>query len=151
MQLLVLLVGVAVLIGIGLMLRYTSFGKQMRALADNFDLAEITGIDTQRVVLFTWMVAAGLAGLAGVLYAASIGVMNPNLGFSLILSLFAAAVLGGVGNAFGALAGGLIIGLSQEWATLFFNTRWKPATGFVILVLTLILLPQGIFGRRRTL
>jgi neutral amino acid transport system permease protein len=77
--------------------------------------------------------------------------MNPNLGLSLILSLFAAAVLGGVGNAFGALAGGIVIGLSQEWSTLLINTRWKPGVGFVILILTLILLPQGIFGRKRAL
>jgi neutral amino acid transport system permease protein len=151
MQLIVMLVGFAVLLTTGLMLRYTRFGKQMRALADNFELAEVTGIDTQRIVVLTWLVAAGLAGLAGVLYAASIGVMNPNLGLSLILSLFAAAVLGGVGNAFGALAGGLVIGLSEEWSTLVFNTRWKPGVGFVILILTLILLPQGILGRKRVL
>lgn len=151
MQLIVMLAGLAVLVATGLVLRYTRFGKQMRALADNFELAEVTGIDTQRIVVLTWVVAAGLAGLAGVLYAASIGVMNPNLGFSLILSLFAASVLGGVGNVFGALAGGIVIGLSQEWSTLLFNTRWKPGVGFVILILTLILLPQGILGRKRVL
>ena len=59
-------------------------------------------------------------------------------------------MLGGIGNAYGALAGGIIIGLSQEWSTLFLNPRWKPAVGFVILILTLLLMPRGIFGRRRT-
>ena len=100
------------------MLRYTSLGRQMRALADNFDLAETTGIDTGRVVIYTWILSAGLAGLAGVMVVGSIGSLNPNTGFTLLLPMFAAVVLGGIGNAFGALAGGLVIGLTQEWSTL---------------------------------
>ncbi len=151
MQLVVVVVGLAVLAALGLFLRRAGVGKQMRAVADDMDLAEAAGIDTRRVVVVTWVFAAGMAGLAGVLYAAAIGVMNPNLGFSLLLSLFAAAVLGGIGNAFGALAGGLLIGVSQEWSTLVFNPRWKPAVGFVILVLALLARPQGLLGRRRTL
>ncbi len=151
MQLYVILIGLAALIATGLMLRHTTVGKQMRALADDIGLAETAGIDTERVIVVTWVCAAGLAGLAGVLYAAAIGVMNPNLGFSLLLSLFAAVVLGGIGNAYGALAGGLLIGVSQEWATLVVNPRWKPTVGFVILVLTLLVLPQGLFGQKRVL
>ena len=108
-----------------------------------------TGIDTRRTIRITWAVAGGLAALAGILYAAAIGSINPNFGVTILLSLFAAAVLGGIGNAYGALAGGIVIGLSQEWATLFFNPRWKPAVGFAILILTLLLLPRGIFGRKR--
>jgi neutral amino acid transport system permease protein len=65
------------------------------------------------------------------------------------LSLFTAAVLGGIGNAYGALAGGLIIGLAQEWSTLFFNVRWKPVVGFAILILMLLVMPRGIFGSGR--
>jgi neutral amino acid transport system permease protein len=151
MQLVVVIVGFAVLCSTGLMLRYTSLGKQMRALSDNPDLAEASGIDTQRIVLATWLIGGGLAGLAGVLYASSIGVMNPNLGFSLLLAFFAASVLGGVGNAYGALLGGVLIGLAQEWATLVIDPRWKPAVGFSILILTLLFLPQGLLGRRRVL
>ena len=151
MQLVVVLTGLAVLTVMGLVLRHTSIGKQMRALADDPDLADAAGIDTGRVVIATWAFAAGLAGLAGVLYAAAIGVMNPNLGFSLLLSLFAAAVLGGIGNAYGALAGGLLIGLSEEWSTLVFAPRWKPAVGFVILVAALLVRPEGILGKRRAL
>ena len=75
----------------------------------------------------------------------------PNLGFSLLLNLFAAAVLGGIGNAFGALVGGIVIGISQEWSTLLLNPRWKPTVGFAILVLTLLVRPRGILGRRLTL
>ncbi|MBW3536104.1 MAG: efflux RND transporter permease subunit, partial [Gemmatimonadetes bacterium] len=95
-QLIVVIVGFTVLLAVGAMLRFTSLGRQMRALADNFELAEVAGIDTDRVVLATWIFAAGLAGLAGVLYTSAIGNMTPNLGFFLLLSLFAAVILGGM-------------------------------------------------------
>jgi neutral amino acid transport system permease protein len=75
--------------------------------------------------------------------------VNPNFGFLILLSLFTAAVLGGIGNAFGALVGGLVVGLAQEWSTLFFNARWKPVIGFAILILMLLVMPRGIFGARR--
>ena len=149
LQLLAMLVGLAVIILTGLALRFTRLGKEMRALSDNMALAEVTGIDTRRVVRITWAVAGGLAALAGILYAAAIGSISPNFGVTILLSLFAAAILGGIGNAYGALAGGIVIGLSQEWATLFVNPRWKPAVGFAILILTLLVLPRGIFGRKR--
>jgi neutral amino acid transport system permease protein len=103
-------------------------------------------------VIATWIFAAGLARLAGVLYTAAIGTMTPNLGFFLLLSLFAAVILGGIGNAYGALAGGLLLGVAQEWSTLVIDARWKIAVGFAILILVLIVRPQGLFGRaERTL
>ncbi len=149
LQLVVLLVGLATILLTGIGLRFTRLGKEMRAVADNIALAEVAGIDTRRTIRATWLVAGGLAALAGILYAASIGTINPNFGFTILLSLFAAAVLGGIGNAYGALAGGVVIGLSQEWSTLFFNPRWKPAVGFAILIATLLLMPRGIFGRKK--
>jgi neutral amino acid transport system permease protein len=149
LQLVVMLVGLATIALAGIGLRYTRLGKEMRAVADNIALAEVTGIDTRRTIRVTWLVSGAMAALAGILYAASIGSINPNFGFTILLSLFAAAVLGGIGNAYGALAGGIVIGLSQEWATLFFNPRWKPAIGFAILILTLLVMPRGIFGRKK--
>lgn len=150
-QLIVLIVGLVVLASVAGMLRYTSLGRQMRALADNFDLAETTGIDTRRIVWLTWLLSGALAGLAGVLVAASIGSFTPNTGFTLLLSLFAAVVLGGIGNAFGALAGGLVIGITQEWSTIVIDSEWKVAISFLVLIVVLVLRPQGIFGRERTL
>ncbi|HEV2821014.1 MAG TPA: branched-chain amino acid ABC transporter permease [Solirubrobacteraceae bacterium] len=147
-QLIVVIVGFAVLVAVGAMLRFTSLGRQMRALSDNFELAEVAGINTDRVVLATWIFAAGLAGLAGVLYTAAIGNMTPNLGFFLLLGLFAAVILGGIGNAYGALAGGVLLGLTQEWSTLLIDARWKIAVGFAILILALVVRPQGLFGRK---
>jgi neutral amino acid transport system permease protein len=117
-NLIVIIVGFIVLIGTGMMLRYTLLGKRMRALSDNLNLAETSGIDTSRVILWTWV--------------------------------FAAVVMGGIGNAYGALAGGIVLGLVIEWSTLFIDARWKTAIGFVILILVLIVRPQGIFGRAKT-
>lgn len=146
-ELIVVLIGVAVLVAVALMLKLTSLGRQMRALADDFQLAEVAGVNTDRVVVLTWIFAAGLAGLAGVLYTAAIGAMTPNLGFFLLLSLFAAVILGGIGNAYGALAGGLMLGIVQEWSTLVIDARWKIAVGFAVLILVLVVRPQGLFGR----
>lgn len=148
-ELIATLIGFAVIVLVALMLRFTSLGKQMRALADNHDLAEITGIDTGRIILVTWILAGALAGLSGILYGAAIGQLTPTLGNPLLLSLFGAVVVGGIGNAYGALAGGILLGLAQEWAVLFVDPRWKIAVGFVALVVTLIIRPQGIFGTER--
>jgi neutral amino acid transport system permease protein len=148
-NLIVIIVGFAVLIGTGMMLRYTLLGKRMRALSDDLNLAETSGIDTSRVILWTWVFAGASAGLAGVLTGA-ITQVQPELGFELLLPIFAAVVLGGIGNAYGALAGGIVLGLVIEWSTLFIDARWKSAIGFVVLILVLIVRPQGIFGRAKT-
>jgi neutral amino acid transport system permease protein len=150
-QLIVLIVGLVVLAAVAAMLRFTSLGRQMRALADNFELAETTGINTRKVVFVTWAFSGALAGLAGVLVAASIGGFTPNTGFTLLLSIFAAVILGGIGNAFGALIGGLVIGITQEWSTIVIAAEWKVAISFLVLIVVLVLRPQGIFGRERTL
>ena len=149
-ELIVTLLGLATIVAVALALRSTSLGKQARALSDSIQLSETTGIDTDRIVLVTWAVSAGLAGLAGILYALPAGSANPNIGFSLVLSIFAAVVVGGIGNAYGALAGGLLIGLVQEWSTLVIEPAMKVAVGFAVLVLVLLVRPQGLFGRART-
>jgi neutral amino acid transport system permease protein len=139
-----------VLVAVGLMLRYTLLGKRMRALSDDLDLAETAGIDTRRVILYTWVFAGTLAGLAGVL-AAAITSLYPELGFELLLPIFAAVILGGIGDAFGALAAGLVLGVVTEWSTLIIDARWKTAVGFLVLVIVLIVRPQGSFGRAKTI
>ena len=150
LQALVLVVGVVASTLLGLSLAFTRVGKQIRALADNMALAEVAGVDTTRAIRLIWIVAGGLAALAGVLFAAAVGSVNPNFGFFILLSLFTAAVLGSIGNAYGALLGGLVIGLAEEWSTLLFNPRWKPVVGFAILIVMLLVLPGGIFGGART-
>jgi len=150
-QLIVLIIGVAVLVGVGLMLRYTLLGKRMRALSDNLELAEASGIDTSRVVLWTWVFAGGLAGLAGVLIGGFEGSFDPEIGFTLLLPIFAAVVLGGIGDAFGALAGAMLLGVMIELSTLVIDSRWKILVGFVILILALVVRPQGIFGKAKAI
>ena len=149
-ELIVVVVGIAVLVAVGLGLRLTLLGKRMRALSDDLELAETSGIDTRRVILWTWVFSGTLAGLAGVM-AASVTSLYPEMGFELLLPIFAAVVLGGIGDAFGALAAGLVIGVMTEWSTLVIDARWKTAVGFLVLLIVLIVRPQGIFGRAKAI
>jgi neutral amino acid transport system permease protein len=146
----VILISFAVLLGTGLMLRYTLLGKRMRALSDSIELAETSGIDTGRVITWTWVFAGAFAGLAGV-FLAAVTQIQPELGFELLLPIFAAVVLGGIGDAFGALAGGILLGLVVEWSGLYIASGLKVAVAFVVLILVLIVRPQGIFGKARAI
>lgn len=147
-ELMIIIVGFVVLIAVGLMLRLTLLGKQMRAVSDDLDLAETAGIDTQRVIILTWVFAGALGGLAGVM-AGSTQTVYPELGFELLLPIFAAVILGGIGDAFGALAAGIVLGVVIELSTLVFEPQWKLVVGFVVLILVLVIRPQGIFGKAR--
>jgi neutral amino acid transport system permease protein len=149
-ELIVIAVGATVLLAVATMLKFSLLGKQMRALSDNLELAETAGIDTSRVILYTWLFAGALAGLAGVL-AGAVTDVRPEMGFGLLLPIFAAVVVGGIGDAFGALVGGILLGVVIEWSTLFIDFRWKTAVGFAVLIIALILRPQGIFGRARAI
>lgn len=145
---LVIIAGAAVLvIALHLFLRYTKTGKAMRAMADNVDLAKVSGIDTERVVLWTWALGAIAAGAAGVFLGLDTQV-NPTMGWRVLLSVFAAAILGGIGSPYGAIAGGLVIGLASELSTLVISPAYKSAVAFGILVMMLVVRPTGLFGGR---
>lgn len=147
-ELLVVIVGIAVLALVAAVVRFTMLGKRMRALSDDISLAEVAGIDTRRVILFTWLFAGALAGLAGAL-AGALTNLRPELGFELLLPIFAAVILGGIGNPFGALVAGLVLGVVIELSTLVIEPRWKVTVGFVALIIALIIRPQGIFGKAK--
>jgi neutral amino acid transport system permease protein len=149
-QLIVIVVGFVVLISVGMMLRYSLLGKRMRAISDDLELAETSGIDTGRVITYTWLFAGALAGLAGVL-AGAVTELTPELGFELLLPIFAAVIVGGIGDPFGALVGGIALGVVTEWSTMFVDSIWKTSVAFVVLVLVLIIRPQGIFGKAKSL
>ncbi len=140
------IVAYAMLAGSALTLRYTRLGKQMRALADNLDLAETTGLDTQRLIVITWAVGGALAGLGGIIYVLSTGAFDPQFGFTLLLPLFAAVLLGGAGSPYGAIVGGVVLGIAEEWSTLFVNPNWKVTIAFAVLIATLLVRPQGVFA-----
>jgi neutral amino acid transport system permease protein len=155
-QIVVIAVAFTAIAAVGLMLAKTTLGKSMRALSDNRDLAAATGIDIDRVTTYTWVLGAGLAGLGGVLQGLVQNAFNPNMGFTLLLFIFAAVVLGGVGSAYGALAGGIVVGLMMEvstWNVLpagGVNPVYKPVVAFSILILVLLFRPQGVLGKART-
>jgi neutral amino acid transport system permease protein len=151
-------VGIALsaIVLVGLMLARTGLGKSMRALADDRSLAAVTGIDVDRTVVVTWALAGGLAGVAGLLQALILNAFNPNFGSMLLLPVFAAVVLGGIGSAYGALVGGLVLGLVMEvstWNALAGGAPpvYKPVVAFAVLIVVLLVRPQGVFGRVRVL
>jgi len=147
---------VVVVPAVAAMLAWTSIGKSMRAVADNRDLAEISGIDTDRIGLYVWLVAGALAGLGGTMLALVQGVFDPNLGFNVLFLILTVVVLGGIGNAFGALLAGFALGLVMEVSTwpLFFGgvpTQYQPVVGFIVLILLLMFRPQGLLGKAQVL
>lgn len=133
------------IIMVHLFLKKTKMGKAMRAASDNMDLAEVAGIDTQRVIIWTWVVGTSLAVCGGVMLGVENG-LRPPMGWELLLPLFAAAILGGIGKPYGAMAGGLIIGIAQEVSAGYISTAYKPAVAFIIMIAVLLVRPQGIFG-----
>ena len=139
-----------------LFLGRTPLGKSMRAVADNRDLAAVSGIDVDRIGAYVWLLAGGLAGLGGIMFAAVQGAFDPNLGFEILFLIFTTVVLGGIGSAYGALVAGLVLGLVMElstWSGLAggLEARFKPILAFVALIGLLLYRPQGLFGRARVL
>jgi len=126
----------------------TKMGKAMRATSDNLELARVSGINTERVVWWTWAIGAALAATAGVLLAVFQAQLFPVMGWKILIPLFAAVILGSIGNPYGALAGALIIGVAAEVSTQWITPAYKPAIAFAIMIVTLLLRPRGLFGVR---
>jgi branched-subunit amino acid ABC-type transport system permease component len=144
----------AAILALGVFLARSTLGRTMRALSDDRALAAIAGIRVGRVITYTWIISGLLAGLAGVFAGLVQSSFDPNFGFQLLLPVFAAVVLGGIGSAYGALAGGLVLGLAMElstWSSLLggVNPVYKPVVAFAILIVALMVRPQGLFGRAR--
>ncbi len=145
-DLVVMAVSVAVLVAVGLGLQRTRLGKATRAVADNPSLAASSGIDVERVINVVWAVGAGLAALGGVFLSLTQQVNFIN-GFNLLLLMFAGVTLGGLGTAFGALVGSLVIGIFTQLSTLVIPSELQQVGALAILILVLIVRPQGILGR----
>lgn len=155
-QLVAIVITVVVAPAMALFLGKTPLGKSMRAVADNRDLAAVAGIDVERVGAYVWLLAGGLAGLGGTMFAAVQGAFDPNLGFEVLFLIFTTVVLGGIGSAYGALVAGLVLGLVMELSTWSgfaggLEARFKPVLAFVALIGLLLYRPQGLFGRARIL
>lgn len=165
-QLLMVLCTAAAVIALHFFLTRTRLGKAMRAMADNADLAQVSGINTKLVVRVTWIIAGSLACLAGTMLALDVS-LKPDLAFNIVLPIFAAAIVGGLGQSYGAIAGGFLIGFAEtlaifNWTTLvrplagilpfelpanlaIVPTEYKLTVAFVILVIVLLWRPTGIF------
>jgi neutral amino acid transport system permease protein len=139
-------IALVILVLVGLLLQKTRVGKAMRAVSDNPDLAASSGIDVQRVILFVWMAGGALAALGGILYSMSEQV-SFQMGFQLLLLMFAGITLGGLGTAYGALAGGFVIGLFVQVSTMWVSPELKTVGALAILILVLLVRPQGILGQ----
>jgi branched-chain amino acid transport system permease protein len=140
-----IVISIVVLVLVALMLQRTKIGKAMRAVADNRDLAASSGIDVDRVVLLVWAVGTSLAFLGGVLYGLSEQV-NTRFGFELLLLMFAGITLGGLGTAYGALVGSFIVGWFVNVSTLWIAPDLKNVGALLVLIVILLVRPQGIFG-----
>ena len=141
------IVAVIVLVLTMLWLGYTKTGKASRAVSDNPALASASGINVERVINQVWIIGAGLAGLSGALYSMSVGV-NWLEGFQLLLLVFAGVVLGGLGTALGAIVGSLVVGVLIQVSTLVIPTEMKNVGALLIMIIILLIRPQGLLGRR---
>lgn len=149
-DLVVIAVAAAAMLGVGLLLQGTRLGTAMRAVADDRDLAESSGIDVRRIIFAVWAVGGGLAALGGVLFSTAEKV-DWDLGYQQLLLMFAAVVLGGLGSAYGAMVGGLIVGVASELSTLWIPVDFKTAVALGVLIIVLLLRPQGVLGVRERL
>ncbi len=146
-QLLVIGLTAVTVVVLHLFLKHSTLGRAMRATADNPQLARVAGIDPERMLRTTWLLGGVLAALAGVFAGLTVQ-LRPTLGLDLLLPLFAAVVLGGIGSVWGAVVGGLVVGLAESAAVAWVGAEWRAAAAFVVLIAMLLVRPNGLFGER---
>lgn len=132
-----------------LVLSRTTFGYSLRAVAENPTLAQVSGINLNRMIVLIWLIGGGLAAAAGVFYGLT-NQINPVLGRDLVLPIFAATIVGGIGSIYGAVLGGFLVGLASNLALVILPSGYSPAVPFLIILAVLIIRPHGLFGEERT-
>jgi branched-chain amino acid transport system permease protein len=137
-----------VLAAVGYFLTRTRTGRATRAVSDNPALASASGIDVDRIIRLVWIISAALAGLAGVMLGLVLNGISWQTGMQLLLLMFSAVTLGGLGTAFGALFGSIVIGMSVELSNMVLPADFKYATALLLLIIILLVRPQGLFGRK---
>ncbi len=146
-QLLVLALTLAIVAVLHLFLRYSVLGRSMRATAINPALAQVTGIDPERVLRATWLIGGALAAVAGVFAGITLQ-LRPTMGVDLLLPLFAAVILGGIGSIWGAVLGGLLVGLAESASVTLVGAEYRAAAAFLVLIAILLIKPNGLFGEK---
>jgi branched-subunit amino acid ABC-type transport system permease component len=149
-QLAIIGIAVAAMLLIHLLLRYTKLGKAMRATAADPDLARNCGIATDRVIDLAWAISGTLCGLAGVILVMNVTAFTDTTGAQFLIPIIAVAVLGGIGQPYGAMLGALVIGIASELAAAIISPEYKDVVAFVILVIVLLARPQGILSEIAT-
>jgi len=147
-EIFIILIATCLVISLHLFLKNSKMGKAMRATSDNAGLARVSGINTESVIKWTWAIGSALAAAGGILAGIENKFITPNFGWDMLLFIFAAVVLGGVGSPYGAILGGMVIGLSGEVSTAFIPTSYKPAVAFIIMVVMLLVKPRGLLGEK---
>ncbi len=139
-------VAVVALAAVFAILYLTPIGRQMRAVADNRDLARVSGIRPERVMTAMWLIAGGVSAVGGMMLGIKT-IVSPEVGWEMLLPIFAATILGGIGSPVGAVVAGLVLGVAQEVSTPFVGFTYKIALSFVVLLAVLLVRPRGLFGR----
>jgi branched-chain amino acid transport system permease protein len=142
----VIVAALAMMFALDTFVRRTKFGRGIRAVAQDPESAALMGVNASRVVQVTFLVGGLMAGAAATLYMMKIGSTRQNAGFILGVKAFTAAVMGGIGNLRGALLGGLLLGVMENWGSAVFGSEWKDVVAFVLLVLILLVRPSGLLG-----
>jgi branched-chain amino acid transport system permease protein len=124
----------------------TPIGRQMRAVADNADLARVSGIQPERVMIALWSLVGAITAVGGLILGIKT-VVSPEIGWEILLPAFAAAILGGIGSPVGAVVAGLLLGAAQEVSTPFIGFSYKMALSFIVILFVLLVRPKGLFGR----
>jgi len=155
-QLLLLLLAALSMVGLALLIERTRLGRAMRAVAENPRVASLMGVDANRVIVFTFAIGAALASVAGVMWAANYATAQFAMGFIPGLKAFSAAVLGGIGNIYGAMLGGILLGLIESLGAGYIGdltagvlgSHYQDIFAFIVLILVLTLRPSGLMGER---
>jgi branched-subunit amino acid ABC-type transport system permease component len=167
LQIWIILVGLSAMVIFHLLLHQTKLGKAMRATSDNPELSEASGIDIEKIITYVWFIAITFASLGGILIGMETYIL-PYMGFAIIIPVFCATIMGGIGNPYGAMLGALVLGFAENFGLyinfgkifslggifnwnkdLFIPTGYKPAVSFVILIVVLLIKPRGILGKKK--
>lgn len=145
-QLLILVLAVAIMVILGLVLKFTRFGKAVRAIGDDSQVSEIVGINTSKIIGRVFFIGSMIAGLAGILYGLDTGI-EPTMGLSLLLKGIIASIIGGIGNVYGGVLGAFLLGFVENFGIWKISGEWKDAIAFVVLILFLLFRPGGLIKK----
>jgi branched-chain amino acid transport system permease protein len=149
-QIVIFIVSVILMVALSVWLSKTKTGKALRATAENLETASLLGVNTKKIITFTVIIASAMGGIAGILVGMAFNSVNPQMGLSMGLKGLAIIILGGMGSVNGAMAGGLILGLSETMVVAYGDSGYRDAIAFIAIIFILLVRPQGLFGQKTT-